>query len=362
MNADSVVYAVVMAGGSGTRFWPMSRGTRPKQLIDILGGPTMIQATVARLQPLVPPERILVVTTIALAEETRRQLPMLKADQIIAEPMGRDTAACVALAAVVVERLSPGATMILLPADQVIDPIADFQAALRAGVALAEQGRLVVYGIAPRFPATGYGYMRLAEGLPPVEGVAVHRVERFVEKPDRQRAEQYLAEGCYRWNSGIFTWRSDVVLRELDTHCGWLTEAVRPLGAAWGTPGFANAFAEVYAPLKKVSIDYALMEHAQSIVAVTGAFTWDDLGSWDALYDHLDADADGVISQGDVLALDCRDSLVLNRGPQTVVTVGIQGLSVVVTSDAILVLPKGRSQEVKRAVDALKASGRGPLL
>uniref|UniRef100_UPI002622CF42 sugar phosphate nucleotidyltransferase n=1 Tax=uncultured Brevundimonas sp. TaxID=213418 RepID=UPI002622CF42 len=134
MNADSVVYAVVMAGGSGTRFWPMSRGTRPKQLIDILGGPTMIQATVARLQPLVPPERILVVTTIALAEETRRQLPMLKADQIIAEPMGRDTAACVALAAVVVERLSPGATMILLPADQVIDPIADFQAALRAGV------------------------------------------------------------------------------------------------------------------------------------------------------------------------------------------------------------------------------------
>jgi mannose-1-phosphate guanylyltransferase len=152
------------------------------------------------------------------------------------------------------------------------------------------------------------------------------------------------------------------VLRELDTHCAWLTAAIRPLADAWGTPRFPEALAAVYGPLKKVSIDYALMEHAKDIVAVTGTFRWDDLGSWDALYDHLAADAAGVITQGEVVALGCRDSLVLNRGPQTVVTVGLDGISVVVTDDAILVLPKGRSQEVKQAVDALKASGRERLL
>jgi len=258
--------------------------------------------------------------------------------------------------------MSPGATMILLPADQVIEPISAFQTALQAGVTMAQAGRLVVYGIAPRFAATGYGYVKLAAGLSAVAGVAINQVERFVEKPDRPHAERYVEEGNYRWNSGIFTWRSDVVLRELDAYCPWLTAAIRPLGASWGTSGFTKALAEVYGPLKKISIDYALMEHAKDIVAVTGTFTWDDLGSWDALYDHLPADVDGVIAQGDVVSVGCRDSLVINRSAQTVVTVGVEGISVVVTADAILVLPKGRSQEVKQAVDALKAKGRDQLL
>lgn len=356
------LYAVIMAGGSGTRFWPASRAATPKQLIRIAGTTTMIQATVARVQPLIPAERVLVVTTAALAEETRRQLPMLKREHIIAEPVGRDTAAAVALAAVVVDRVAPGAAMVLLPADQVIEPADAFQRALAAGAVVARQGRLVTFGIPPRFPATGYGYIKVGAALPMVDGVGVARVERFVEKPTQAVAAEYLADGGYRWNAGIFAWRGDVVLRELDTHCPWLTAALRPLAGHWGTPGFAEELRRVYEPLRRISIDYALMEKAADIAVITGDFTWDDLGSWDALYDHLPADAAGVRAHGDCLGLDCHDSLLANYGPQVVVGIGLDGVTVVATPDAVLVVPKGQSQRVKEAVEALKARGRGGLL
>ncbi|MBA3684218.1 MAG: NTP transferase domain-containing protein [Planctomycetes bacterium] len=360
MNDD--IYAVIMAGGSGTRFWPLSRAASPKQLIDIMGGATMIQATVARLQPLVPPDRVLVITTAALAEETRRQLPMVRPEHVVAEPVGRDTAACVALAAVIVERIRPGAVMILLPADHLIQPADAFQRALRSGVALARQGMLATYGIAPRYAASGYGYVKLGAALAPAEGLACNRVECFVEKPDAATAERYLADGSYRWNSGIFTWRSDVVLAELAKHCGWLTEALAPLARAWDTPGFAADLARIYGPLRKISIDYALMEKAQHIAAVTVDFGWDDLGSWDALYDHLDHDAHGVAARGDVQAIECADSLFFAGGKQAIVAIGTTGMIVVSTDDALLILPKGRSQDVKRAVEALKARERTKLL
>lgn len=355
-------YAVIMAGGSGTRFWPLSRNASPKQLVRIVGDTTMIQATVARLQPLIPAERVLVVTTAALAEETRRQLPMLKPEHVIAEPMGRDTAACVCLAALVVEKLCPGATMILLPADQVITPVDSFQRCLAAGVQVAERGALVTFGIKPRFAATGYGYIQLAGRQDAIDGIAVNKVLRFVEKPDESRAKAYVQDGFHLWNAGIFAWKSDVVLRELSDHCPWLTQALLPLAAHWGTPGFDAALAEVYGPLKRISIDYALMEKAQDISVVTATFTWDDVGSWDALYDHLPADRDGVIVRGPVLAQGCTGSLLVNEGKQMLVGVGLKNLSVVVTADAILIVPKGRSQQVKQVVDALKAQGKTELL
>ena len=360
INPD--IFAVIMAGGSGTRFWPMSRAALPKQLVQIVGESTMIQATVARLQPLIPAHRVLVITTAALAEETRRQLPMLKREHIIAEPVGRDTAACVCLAALVVEKLSPGATMILLPADQVIRPADQFQRALSAGVEVARNGNLVTFGILPRHAATGYGYIKLAARLPDVGGVVVNKVLRFVEKPDEATAKKYLSEGGYRWNAGIFTWRSDVVIAELETHCTWLTEALAPVGAAFGRPEFDQVLNQVYQPLKKISIDYALMEKAANICAITADFEWDDVGSWDSLYDHLPADAQGVISRGEVLSLDCKDSLLMAASGQLLVGVGLHRLSVVVTKDAILIIPKGPSQQVKQVVDALKAKGRNDLL
>ncbi|GDY13150.1 mannose-1-phosphate guanylyltransferase [Planctomycetota bacterium] len=355
-------YAVIMAGGGGTRFWPVSRAAAPKQLVRIVGDATMIQATVARLQPLIPAERVLIITTAALAEETRRQLPMLRPEHIIAEPVGRDTAAAVALAALIVERIAPGAPMILLPADQVITPADRFQQALAAGVAVARRGSLVTYGIPPRFAASGYGYIQLGDAQAGEGGCAVAAVRRFVEKPDAVTAAAYLADGGYRWNSGIFTWRSDVVWRELATHCPWLTNALAPLAEHWGTAGFAIRLAEIYAPLKKISIDFALMEKAQNIVAITGDFSWDDVGSWDSLEGHLPADAAQVIARGEVLTVDCRDSLIVNESPALVAGIGLDHLIVVATRDAILVLPKGRSQEVKQVVEALKARGRSDLL
>ncbi len=287
---------------------------------------------------------------------------MLKREHVIAEPVGRDTAACVCLAAMVVEKLSPGATMILLPADQVIRPADQFQRALSAGIEVARSGNLVTYGITPRHPATGYGYIKLAARLPDVNGVAVNKVLNFVEKPDEATAKKYLAEGGYRWNSGIFTWRSDVVIGELETHCTWLTEALAPAGAAFGGADFERVLGQVYQPLKKISIDYALMEKAANICAITADFHWDDVGSWDSLYDHLPADAQGVISSGEVLSLDCQDSLLFSESGQLLVGVGLHHLSVVVTKDAILIIPKGRSQQVKQVVDALKAKGRSELL
>jgi mannose-1-phosphate guanylyltransferase len=363
MKPDSpVTFAVIMAGGSGTRFWPLSRTALPKQLVKVIGDTSMIQATVARLQPLIPAERILVITTVALAEQTRQQLPMLKPEHIIAEPVGRDTAACVCLAALLVERISKGATMILLPADHVIEPADAFQRALKAGIEVAAGGHLVTYGITPRFPATGYGYIKLAARLADVQEVTVNKVLQFVEKPDESTARRYVSEGGYRWNSGIFTWRSDVVLDELETHCQWLHTALTPVAEAFGTPDFERVLQAVYMPLKKISIDYALLEKAENICVITADFTWDDMGSWDTLYEHLPADERGVISSGEVLGIDCRDCLLMTKTQQLIVGVGLQNLTVVVTKDAILIIPKGRSQQVKQAVDALRAQGRAELL
>lgn len=359
----TTTYAVIMAGGSGTRFWPVSRAATPKQLTRIIGETTMIQATVVRLMPFVPAERILIVTTALLAEATRRQLPMLAPEQVIAEPVGRDTAACTALAALVVEKLSPGATMIMLPADQLIEPADAFQRALAAGVEVARQGGLVTYGIVPRHPATGYGYLELGAARPAAGGVRVSAVKRFVEKPDLERAKAYLAAGGFRWNSGIFTWRTDVVLRELGTHCPWLTAALAPVAAAYGTPAFDAALAAAYGPLRKVSIDYALMEHARDVAAVEGDFAWDDVGSWDALPAHLPADASGTIARGAAVAVGCRDCL-LHSEPDAplIAAANCHGLTIVATRDAVLVVPRGEGQAVKLVVDELGRRGMKTLL
>ncbi len=356
-------YAVIMAGGSGTRFWPTSRNARPKQLVRIVGDTTMIQATVARLQPLIPAERVLVITTSTLAEETRRQLPMLKPEHVIAEPVGRDTAACVGLAALVIRKLDPSGTMILLPADQVITPADAFQAALAKGVEVAAAGNLVTFGIQPRYPATGYGYVHVGEAVSgSSNGISVANVQRFVEKPEQATAEQYLATGEYRWNAGIFCWRVDTVISELTAHCGWLMEALAPLEKAWGTANWTSQLDAVYQPLKRISIDYALMEKSKRICVVTGTFQWDDVGSWDSLYDHLPKDANGIIARGETCTVDCRDSLLVSETGQLIAGIGLTGMTVVATKDAILVVPKGRSQEVKKIVDGLKETGKSGLL
>ncbi len=354
MTTENNIWAVIMAGGSGTRFWPVSRQAAPKQLVRIVGDTTMIQATVTRLQPAIPADRILIVTTEQLAEETRKQLPMLPAEHIIAEPVGRDTAACVCLAAILVQAMDPNATMILLPADHVISPADDFQKALLFGAQAAADGSLVTFGVAPRFPATCYGYIEHGTSVSTDGPHDIYQVKRFVEKPDAERAQTYIENGSYSWNSGIFIWRCDTVLSELRTHCSWLTEALMPLAAAWGTEQFNAQFAEIYQPLKKISIDYALLEKADNIKVVTASFAWDDVGSWDAIYDHLPANDNAVIEEGCVHAINCRDSLLMNRSSKTLAAIGLDNMSVVVTDDAVLVCKRGESQDVKDIVSEIE--------
>ena len=220
----------------------------------------------------------------------------------------------------------------------------------------------MTYGITPRFPATGYGYIRIGEAADAVDGIDVDRVAAFVEKPDAETAEAYLAEGCYRWNSGIFTWRVDVVRQALAEHVGWLSEALAPVGEAFGSGHFAELLAKVYPELEKISIDYALMENAETIHVVTADFDWDDVGSWDALHaNHLHPDDNGVRG-GDVLMLDCTDSLLLNEDGPLVAGIGLDNMIVVSTPDAVLVMPRGHSQAVKTIVTDLDKADRDNVL
>ena len=347
------LWAVIMAGGSGTRFWPVSRQSRPKQLTRILGETTMIQATVARLQPTIPAERVLVITTEQLAAATREQLPQLPSDHIIAEPVGRDTAPCVALAAKIVAERDPDATMVLLPADQVISPAKLFQQHLQVGAQAAANGALVTYGIEPRFAATGYGYVEIDMATTHDQSIQVNQVVSFKEKPDQATAEQYLQSGHYLWNAGIFTWRVDTVLSALEQHCPALMEPLARLDGHFGTPAFDDILAEVYPTLTRISIDYALMEHADHIAVVRCSFDWDDVGCWDSLIDHLPATDQGLRLEGQVMSEDCENCVLFNDGGPMIAAVGLRDHIVVSTADAVLVIPQGASQEVKQLVNRL---------
>lgn len=352
------IWAVVMAGGSGTRFWPASTAARPKQLTRIVGERTMLQRTVDRVAGIA--DEVLVVTTAALADETRAQLPEVPAEHVIGEPRGRDTAPCVALAAEVVHAAAPDAVMVLLPADHLIEPVEDFETSVRRAAEVAEDGHLVTFGVPPRFAATGYGYLHAAQPLDGHDGVRV--VDRFVEKPDEATAERYVNDGDYFWNSGIFCWRADTVLEQLRVHCGELASTMSITGEAWGTPDFTDALVTAYDTVTPISIDYALMEQAERVATVVAPWSWDDLGSWDAVPDHLPADERGNVVVGDTKLLDCDGSLVYQLDGPLVVGVGLSDVIVVSTGDAVVVLPKGRGQDVKTIVEELRAEGRDDVL
>jgi mannose-1-phosphate guanylyltransferase len=346
--------AVIMAGGSGTRFWPLSRRARPKQVLPVLGGPSMIRRTVDRLAPAFDPARILVVTAREQAGLLRAELPMLPAANILEEPVGRDTAAAIGLAAVEVERRAPGGSFAVLPADHYIDDPAKFQAALEQARLAARGGTLVAFGIPPRYPATCYGYLRRGE---PLGRPGVHRVARFCEKPPLAAAESFLKEGGYFWNGGIFVWEARSLLDAVAKHLPELSAGLREIAA---DPG---ALDRVYAKLPRISIDYGVMEKADRVAMVEAPFEWDDVGSWSAAADRRPRDAQGNAFDGDVVAADVRNSLVLSAEPGHVVGVlGLEDVVVVHTPDATLVCSKRRAEDLKLLVEALKAKGFERLL
>ena len=344
---------VILAGGSGTRFWPLSRLRHPKQLMSVLGGKSMLQRTVERVLPL-KPERIVVITNRLQAQESAAQLAYITElpVEVIAEPVGRNTAPAVGLAARLA--LSPETVLAVLPADHVIPDQEEFCAVLRRGAVAAGEGRLVTLGITPTRPETGYGYIEVAPGSC---GDGPFPVSRFVEKPDLERAQQFLAAGNFYWNSGMFLWRADVILEELNRHLPELSAALADLVLRDG--GVAQEGLEaLYAAVKGESIDVGVMEKSDRVTMIPASFGWSDVGSWSALPEVVEGDDNGnvIINAAGTVLTDAQGCLAYGGG-KMVALLGVKDLIVVETPDALLICPRDRAQEVKGIVGELELRG-----
>ncbi len=359
---DAHLYAVILAGGSGTRFWPLSRRLAPKQLLSLTSERTMLQDTVLRIGPSVPPERVWVVTGRELVDETRRQLRVINSGaSVISEPLGRNTALAIAVAAERLLAADPDAVMAVLPADHNVAKPDVFLSTLALAVGVAREGYLVTIGIVPHRPETGYGYIKLgaplARGGEKKKRAEAFLVERFVEKPDRARAEQYLAAGNFFWNSGMFVWRAADVLEELRRYAPGIASAGAQITRAMADPvADESRLRSLYEAAESVSIDYAVMERSTRVAVVPAEFGWNDVGSWAALDDVAAKDERGNVISGRVVDVDSRRSIVYAQD-RMVATIGLDNLIVVDTPDATLVCAKDRAQEVRKVVDALEAQG-----
>ncbi len=382
MRSDMV--AVVIAGGSGTRFWPVSTADRPKQFLPLLGRRTLLQSTVDRLEGLVPPERTIIVTAARFAAEVQAQLPHIPAANIIGEPQGRDTAAAIALAAIVCRRRFGNPVMVVLPADHVIEPAEAFHRAVRSAAAASRHGRrLYTFGITPAYPATGYGYLRAGERVPaprepggepapsgegggraaravPTGDAAQSddlqhfRVAEFREKPSRDAAAQYVASGDYYWNSGMFVWAADTLLSAVERHLPEHARRLFPLEAYVDTPAWEEQLAAAFGRVPKISVDYGIMEKADDVYMIAAPFRWSDVGGWAALADFLDQDGAGNAARGVVHALDAAGNVVFcEDGTEVVALIGVEDLIVVRAGNRTLVARKDRAEDIKRLVEAM---------
>lgn len=341
--------AIVLAGGSGTRFWPLSRRRRPKQLLALDGERTLLQATIDRLRPLVDPSRVWVATTRDLAAAVAAQLPEVPPGQILVEPEGRNTAAAIGWAVRSLPAPARRGIVAVLPADHRVGDPEAFRGALARAIEIADQRDAVVaLGVVPRWAETGYGYLKLGRALEDVGGV--RRVSRFIEKPDEKAARRYYRRGGYLWNAGIFVFRGSVMLRHIK-RC--LPELAAGLEEIAEQP---ERSPEIYPGLPAISIDHGVMEKLRGMAAVPLDCGWSDLGSWAALVEVRPKDLEGNASQGEVVAIDARDNLLI-ADAGTVAVLGVSGLAVVRTADAVLVVPLDRAQEVRRILAECEARG-----
>ena len=356
MNTESV-YAVIMAGGVGSRLWPRSREASPKQLLHVMGDGTMIQNTVARLQPIVPPERIFIVTNEKQIEGFKQQIPAVPEENLIAEPFGRNTAPCVGLAAASVLKRDPDALMIVLPADHWIENVREFQSRIRTACEVAESKRgLVTLGIMPNRPETGYGYIQWRdrrEGIEEFYDQGVRSVRTFAEKPDLKTAQRFLDSGDFLWNSGMFIWRADVILNEFNTHIPDLYEQITTIASAFDSENYTEVLESIYKRMTPLSIDYGVMEKAKNVYVLQCEFGWSDVGSWDEAYRLSRKDQEGNFMVGEVITIDTSNSYVRSEG-RMIATIGMEDVIIVDTPDALLVCKRGNSQQVQGVVDYLR--------
>ncbi len=348
MNA----YAVIMAGGGGERLWPVSTPELPKQFVDVFGGKPLIRHALDRLHGLIPPERTLVVTGARLVALTRRALPELPSENIVGEPCRRDTAAAVAVACGLVRRLGgPDAVGCILTADHIMTPHSAFRAALRDAIsAAAKFDSIVTMGIVPDHPATGYGYIECGKRVDSGTKTAFFDVKRFVEKPDERTARRYLKTGRFRWNAGMFIWRAGVLSAAFADAAPDFSPLIDSVATAKSVPALLR---RAYPSLRAISVDFAVMEHAKSILVAESRFKWDDVGSWQSVPNHFPSDADGNVRLGKTALLDTRGSVIVSTDDHLTAVVGLSDVVVVHTRSATLVCPRDRAQDVKKLVKSL---------
>ena len=347
------IYALILAGGSGERFWPLSRRNRPKQLLRLVSERTLLEETVARLEGFVPTERILILTNIEQEKGVRDLLEGFPKQNIIAEPAKRDTAAAVALGAGWVAARDHSATMLAFPADHVIADRAAFQETMKTAAAAAEEtGALVTIGIKPTWACPGFGYIEQGE---PVRlrsdgKIAVHRVVRFREKPNIDLAESFLRKGNFRWNAGMFVWSVPTVLSEFNRHAPELADFISQVRSPKDLDKILH---ERFAKLPRISFDYAIMEKTEHVLVVEASFDWDDVGSWQAVAHYFKKDEHGNAANGALTALDSSDNIVFNDGETTIALLGVHNLIVVRTGDAILICHRHQAEKIKNLVGKL---------
>ena len=354
-------YTVIMAGGSGTRFWPLSRRKHPKQLLELFGRGTLLEQTVGRLLSLIPADRTYVYTNELIRREVCRRLPQIPHAQIVAEPASRNTAPTLGVAAHEIARRDPHGVMVVLPADHTIAKSAEFLRVLRAGCRVAQgDGKTVVIGLKPTRPDTGFGYVRVGAREARVNGQDIYPVEKFTEKPALAVARRYVASGRYFWNGGMFIWRASTLLENFARYQPIMADQLARLAAAGGIRS-ATAFRRLFPRFEKISIDYAIMEKISNIHAVAADIGWNDVGSWAVVYDLSATDAEANVRPQRSLCLDSRGNMIV-ADKKFVVTVGVHDLVIVQTDDALMVCPRDRSQDVGKAVQALEKAGLRELL
>mgnify|MGYP001340937993 FL=1 len=351
-------YVVIMAGGRGERFWPESRTARPKQLLPIVGDKAMLAQTIDRLADLVPAEDVFIITNAEQRDAVLEVCPELDPNKVIGEPVGRDTAAAVGLATVLVRREDPEAVFAMLPADAVIHDAAGLCATLESAFAAAEADPvLATIGITASFPATGYGYIQQGNTLGDYAGQAVYQVKRFVEKPDLATAQSYLDAGDYFWNAGMFIWSVSAIVAELEKSTPTLWQALQAIDQGLEAGQEIDALlAQHYPKLEKISVDYAIIEKANNVVMVKSGFDWDDVGEWPAVSRHYPADEAGNVVRGSAELTDASGNIVYSRDDKHLVALlGVEDLIVVRTEDATLVCHKDKAQEIKDLVKKIGA-------
>lgn len=354
-----MLHALIMAGGGGTRFWPRSRQRRPKQFLNLAGERTLLQQAADRLAGLVPPERLWVITGEAYRAETARQLPGVPPDHVIGEPFGRDTAGCVAVGSALIGRRDPDAVIVVMSADHVIEPDAEFRRAVQVAAEAANQRRraLVTFGIPPAFPATGYGYIQRGEPIGEPESIPLYRVRRFHEKPTAEVAERFMAAGDCFWNSGIFVWHREAITACLSQFEPAIQKAAERVADAWPERDRDAVLRREYEGMKRISIDFAVMEKAPEVLVVRAPYRWDDVGSWLALERHHPQDAHGNTILGEHLGLDTSRCVIAGEPGRLIATAGVDRLLIVQDGDVTLVADARNEALVKKLVELARERG-----